>query len=238
MKRLFMVPLAVGLVTACGGASNGSGGSDNGEAGKTASQILNDAATCLRNAQSVHMKANLTSSGQQIAFDLDTQKGGNIAGTLDTGGYNLHLVSVGGQSYFNAGADFWTQVAGADVAAQLADKWVQVPSGTSGAAQITSGVTSLTNYNDFATSLSTATGQATKGSAKNTPDGRAAVTVTKSDGVLYVSTTGSPCPIYVSSTPGSSASGSGYIALTDFNGSVQVTPPPGPVHVPTPAPTS
>jgi hypothetical protein len=227
LKQLLFAASFLLVISACGSSTSGG----NGEGDKSASQIASDAQNCLRNSQSVHMKADLNRAGTHVAFNLDTLKSGDVSGTVTAAGFNLHLVVSGGQQFFNAGSDFWNQFNPA-AAVTLADKWVQVPADSTGATEITSGVSQLTNYSALADSFTTGSGgPLTKGGVANTPDGRPAVTLNNSGGQLFVSTEGQPCPIYIKSQPGNSAGGTGFIAFTNYNASVMVTPPPAAIQV-------
>jgi hypothetical protein len=233
VNGLVVMPIAAMTVVACGGSS--SSASDNGEGTKSASQTINDAVSCLRSTQSVHMKADLTQSGQHRVFDVDTGSGASIAGSFSLGGLTFQLVTIAGRSYFNADQGFWAQFGGAAAASRYSGTWVAIPPGTA-ADQLTSGVTLITNYKSYADGLARSTSSSfTKNSNATTPDGRQAVSLTAADGSLYVSKSGSACPIYLTIA---STGTTGYIAFSHFNSTGSITPPPNAIELITPPATT
>ena len=233
MKCLGVVPIAAAAVVGCG--ASGSSASDNGEGAKSATQTISDAVSCLRSAQSVHIKGDLTQSGQRLFFDGDTGSGATIAGNFMLGGLTFRLVTVGGRSYLDGDQGFWTQLAGAPAAGRYAGKWVAIPSG-SAANQITAGVTQITDYKAYAASLANnANASFTKNANTVTPDGRLAVSLMSTDGTVYISRTGSACPIYVTIV---STGTTGYIAFSHFNSAGGITPPPNAIEIATPPATT
>ena len=94
---------------------------------RTGPQVATAAADALEKAGSAHVTGTVGSGAEAQSVDLQLQ-GEDVSGTINLGGQEVQLLSVGGVTYFQAGADFWTgSGAPAEAAAQLAGKWVIVP---------------------------------------------------------------------------------------------------------------
>ena len=184
LRRITILFVTVVCVAACGG------GGDNGESGKAANTIASDALSCLRNAKSMHISADINAgsgsgTSQHLTLNGDTTTT-SVSGEVASNGTNFNIVSVNGQLYVNAPSSFWTQFASADTAATYAGKWVQLSKDLPGITEGLSAVTTFTNYRALADSLTKDVKSYTKGNTGNTPDDRPAVAVD-------VATTMSPC---------------------------------------------
>jgi hypothetical protein len=207
----------VGLAVAACGASSG-----NGEAAKSASQILTDAATCLRHARSVQIEGTATSSGQTVAFNETVASTGAGSGYFSVAGAQIQVVAASGRLYINADAALWEVIgATATESSALANKWVTAP------ASLASQLQSVAGFSQLATYLSSAAGHISNAGNAVTPDGRQSVRLNAGGNAVYVSASGPACPLYLH--VGVNTASPADIALSNFNANVAVTPPPNPV---------
>ena len=207
----------VGFAVASCGASSG-----NGEAEKSASQILTDAAMCLRHATSVQIVGTATSSGQAAAFNETVASTGGGSGYFSVAGVQIQFVAVSGQLYLNADAAFWEAIgATATESSALGDKW-----GTA-SASLASQLQSVAGFSRLATYLASVSGRVSNAGNAVTPDGRQSVKLNAGGNAVYVSASGPACPLYLH--VGVNTASPADIALSNFNASVAVTPPPNPV---------
>ena len=94
---------------------------------RTGPQVAVAAADALEEAGSAHVSGTVGTGAEAETVDLQLQ-GEDVSGTIDLGGMQVQLLTVGGVSYFQAAADFWVNSgAPAEAAAELAGKWVVVP---------------------------------------------------------------------------------------------------------------
>ena len=94
---------------------------------RTGPQVAADAADALEQAGSVHVSGTVGTGADAQSVDLQLQ-GEDVSGTIDLGGQQVELLTVGGVTYFKAAADFWAgSGAPAESAAELAGQWVVVP---------------------------------------------------------------------------------------------------------------
>jgi len=209
-------------LTACGSSSGASAtptaspsptGTPNGVQNLSADQILKRTKAAVGAATSVHATGNLPSSGAAITLDMQLASNGDAQGSLTNNGQSVQLVSTGGTVYLSADLSFWTAQAPA-VAAQLAGKWVAVPTGAKSFGNVT-------DYTSFLGQLLTPQGTITKGD-QTTVDGMPAITLvdSKNQGQLLVALQGDPLPLKVIGGDGSE------LALTDWNADFTVTAPP------------
>src|SRR3954464_3536028 len=85
--------LAAALLAGCGGG--GGGGNDNGVADKTADEIVADATTAAKNADSVYVHGSGTNEGQELAIDLHLVADEGGAGHVSVSGLNFDIVRIG-----------------------------------------------------------------------------------------------------------------------------------------------
>jgi hypothetical protein len=134
--------LAALLLAGCGGDDAGSG-SDSGsgtaasssssssssapEDERTGTEVAAAAADALEEAGAAHVTGTIGTGADAQGVDLQLQ-GDDATGTITLGGQTVQLITVGGASYFQAGAEFWVGSGVPQVAAdQLAGQWVVVP---------------------------------------------------------------------------------------------------------------
>jgi hypothetical protein len=190
MKRLLpLLLLATVLLAGCGGG--GGGGNDNGVADKTADEIVADATTAAKNADTVYIHGSGTNEGQELAIDLHLVADEGGAGHLTVGGLSFDIVRIGDTAYFKGDESFWKQFGG-DAAAQLfKDKWVQAPATGDFAS-----LAQLTDPGELFDGILGSHGTLEKGD-KTDVDGTPAITVedTEQNGTLYVATEDEPYPL-------------------------------------------
>jgi hypothetical protein len=129
--------LAALLLAGCGGsddapaaaASSSAAPSSSAAASsesRTGTEVATAAADALEGAGSAHVAGTIGTDGAQT-IDLQLQ-GADVLGSVTMDGQTIQLLTVGGVSYLQAGADFWTgSGVPADAAGQLDGQWVIVP---------------------------------------------------------------------------------------------------------------
>lgn len=136
-----------GLVTvaasACGGATTTSGTATNGLETKSAAEVLQDAATALNGAKSVH--AVLTNANGDHA-DVRIQ-GGSSTGTLTQAGGHAEITIIGNDSYIKADQPGLKAI-GAPPAVQQHDagRWLKAPTHDVTGFSLASLASQLTRY--------------------------------------------------------------------------------------------
>jgi hypothetical protein len=94
---------------------------------RTGPRVAADAAFALQQAGVVTVRGTLTIDGRPVHVDAHLQ-GEDAAATVSFGTGRLQLVRVGGATYGQGSAGFWTTAgASADVGAGLAGRWVLLP---------------------------------------------------------------------------------------------------------------
>jgi len=221
--------VAVLLIAGCGGG----GASDNGVAGKSAQDILNDAATALSSAQSVHLAgiapattaSAATGNTGAVNIDVKLSRTGDADGTIKVQGANVRIIVVKGAIYLKS-KQLFEQVGGAQAAALLDDNWVKLSVTAPGASQITSGIGQLTDFTKLADNLRHPTGTVSKG-GQATINGQSAIAVSDSQSTLYVATTGKAYPLQVQSKSDSSQK----LNFTEYDQNLSVTAPGGALDI-------
>ena len=127
MKRSSLATYAIAITTAVTLAGCGSSFAD-----ESATDIVKQSSTDMGKLKSMHIAADITSSGQAITLDLSLDTDGNCTGEVGVGGGKAQVVSVDGDSWFKADEAFYQENAGdqADAVLELVgDKWVADPQG-------------------------------------------------------------------------------------------------------------
>ena len=193
------------LIAGCGSGDSqvgGGGAGDNGVAAKSAEEILAEASTALKAAQSVHLKGTLKEDDRAVSVDLrlgrDAAQGSIVYGP----DASVELIKTGGKLYQSA-----STIAGPQ-------PWEIVPASE----QDSTGA--LLDLGRIADDMLEADGTLNKG-ATTTVAGQPAIAVQDTDSVLYVATTGTPYPLRVAG----SASEDSALDFLDYNTPVAVTPP-------------
>ena len=129
--------LATLLLAGCGGddsdeaaGSSSSAGASSAESSaseQTGPEVAAAAADALEEAGAVRVAGTMGSGTEAQTIDLFLQ-GEDVTGSITVSGQIVQLLTVGGMSYLQAGADFWTSAGvPADAVGQVADMWVVVP---------------------------------------------------------------------------------------------------------------
>ncbi|MFQ1002215.1 hypothetical protein [Modestobacter sp. SSW1-42] len=114
-------------VAAASGSSTASSSAAPTSESRTGAQVAAAAADALEAAGSVHVSGTTGTGAEQQTLDLQLQ-GADVSGTITAGGQTVQLLTVGGTSWFQGGADFWAGFgAPAEQAGELAGRWVVVP---------------------------------------------------------------------------------------------------------------
>ena len=201
-----------------GGDTAGSG--DLAEAGPNGiedlepDEILDRVNEAIDGATSVHLVGEQSQAGAAIEVDLQMSADGSATGTITNAGTTIELIVVDGVTYFSAGEEFWSGQVGPELAAQVGDKFVEVPADDESFGD-------FGNFDAFFSDLLKAEGDVTKGD-ESTVDSIPALILIDSDddGELYISMQGEPLPLKVSSQQDESE-----LLLTDWNEEVVVEAP-------------
>ena len=129
--------LAALLLAGCGGGDEAPAAASSSSApsssaapsseSRTGAEVASAAADALEQAGSAHAAGSIGTGAEAQSIDLQLQ-GEDVVGTLTMGGQTIQLLTVGGASYLQAGADFWTgSGVPAEAAGQLDGQWVVVP---------------------------------------------------------------------------------------------------------------
>lgn len=129
MTRMGWVAAGFGmaaLLSACGGSDfTDQSGQEIADASKKAMGELD----------SVKVSGKITTDGQEVTIDVQTNDDGDCTGSIGTGGGTAELLGVDGDVWFKPDEAFWRASAG-DTADQIlsvvGDKWVVVPSSGDG----------------------------------------------------------------------------------------------------------
>jgi hypothetical protein len=176
-------------VAACGGS--GSSGSVAASS-KTASQLVSQMRTAVRDASSVHLDGQVTSGGRPLGLDLGVRRTGGLAGTITRSGVPLRLIGTGTRVYVQATPGFLHELrASAAVCAVMCGKYVQMNGSQARSLNHSLSMGSLTGALTRATPKFTKAGTATVG-------GQPAVVLRAADGAtLDVAARGKPYPLRV-----------------------------------------
>ncbi len=127
--------LGAALLTACGG-DDGSGGDFEGQ---SADKIVERAKKDMEGLDSVRVAGSVSTGGQEIELDMQLNTDADCTGTLGFGGGTTELLGTGGSVWMKPDEAFWTSFAGDNaeqVMSLVADKWVVVPDGEDGFAEL------------------------------------------------------------------------------------------------------
>jgi hypothetical protein len=222
--------LAVSLVlggsllplTGCGSSS--SGPASNGEAKKTGAQIEKDAAAALASSGAAHLAGTLNAADSTgpVGINFHLQSDGS-SGTLNSAGFPVNIVSVGGINYVKAPTGYWVAAkVPSAAAAKLGGRWVKVPTNSS-----FSDTSTLLSLPSFAASVSKLDPGVTINPKVTTTtlNGQQVVVVSQSDGSqVYVAATGKPYPLKIVS---SGTGTKGVATLSGFGKTVALKAPAG-----------
>ena len=220
MTRMGLVAAGFGmaaLLSACGGSDfTDQSGQEIADASKKAMGDLD----------SVKVSGKITTDGQEVTIDVQTNDDGDCTGSIGTGGGTAELLGVGGDIWFKPDEAFWRASAG-DTADQIisvvGDKWVVVP--TSG-----DGFDEFCNIDDLLDELVKSEKEdGDKYTAKDTEkvDGDEAVPVehTSEDDGTSVGYVLVDEPHYLVKIEKTDGDDNGSVTFSDFNAKVEVEAP-------------
>ena len=221
MKHTLRLPVA-GMacalaLAACGGSSSSSTGAGTNSDPAT---LMSGATNSLKNAKSVHMKANLNSGGRTIGIDADVV-GPDFGGDMSSNGTSFHVTSTGGMFYITNAASFLQANVPAAVALvpDNGNGCLSFNSSTPGIGQAIGGIAQLTNLSGLSSGLPAA-GSVTAG-GDTTVNGVSGTVLKASDGSTVVVSKDSP-PVLLELK-----SSQGSIDFTNYNSASSVTAPTG-----------
>jgi len=134
MTRMGLAVASIGMaaaLTACGG-----GGDDFTD--QSGQKIADASKKAMGGLDAVKVSGTVTSEGQEVTIDVQTNDKGDCTGSIGVGGGTAELLGTGGDIWFKPDEAFWKASAGdsADqILAIVGDKWVVVPSGDDGFSQ-------------------------------------------------------------------------------------------------------
>jgi hypothetical protein len=117
------------VISGCGGSAPASS-SISGAPGEPASAALvSTMQASVRQASSVHISGNLTSSGAPVSVNLGVHRNGDVSGTVSQNGAPFQVIGVAGTIYIKATQQFLKQVnAPANACAVVCGKWLKLTS--------------------------------------------------------------------------------------------------------------
>ncbi|MDF1605305.1 hypothetical protein [Nocardioides sp. YIM 152315] len=130
--------LGAAVLTGCGGGDDGDGGGGDFE-GQSADKIVEQAKKDMDGLKAVRVAGSVTTDGQEIELDMQLNTDADCTGTIGFGGGTTELLGTGGSVWMKPDETFWKAFAGdsADqVITVVGDKWVVVPAGEDGFAEL------------------------------------------------------------------------------------------------------
>lgn len=143
-KPVFATAAGVALLfgsVACGSDSESPEGQGQEEQGQeeqgqeasgfvdsSANEIMGEAQTAMKEAESLRFSGNLTTDGTEIEMDVAVATSGDCAGTVTLNGGTAEVLRVDEASWMRGDEAFWTAAAGpqgAAVAKAVGEKWVK-----------------------------------------------------------------------------------------------------------------
>jgi hypothetical protein len=206
------------VISACGGSGSMSGSVSAPPREPSSAALLTAMQASVRQASSVHVTGNLTSSGTPISVDLDLHRNGDVSGTVSQNAAPFQVVGLDNLTYIKATAAFLQEVkAPASACAVVCGKWLQLT--TAEAGQLTGDL----SMNSLTAPLTSGQVPALTEAGKATVNGQSAWVLRASDGSkLDVSTTNQHYPI-AASTGGSTHE---VVTYSQWNGAPQPVAPP------------
>lgn len=205
---------ALALVSACGGG--------NGVAELEASTILDKAVTAAKEAQTTHVKGQLTRGSQSFALDLRLADKG-ATGTLAVEGNTMNLRRLGQKMYLKADRTFYaSQGAPVEARKQLAGKWLQLRTGRSGFGPLAAFTKPDQLFSQFLNTGDSVT-KGNRTEVRGTP--AIELNLSKKRGAMLVALEGKPYPLQIRS--GAKSPSEGTLNFVDYNRPLELkTPPP------------
>ena len=133
MTRIGLAVAGIGIaaaLTACGGDSDSEDFTD-----QSGAKIADASKKAMGDLDAVKVSGTVTTSGEDVTIDVQTNDKGDCTGSIGTGGGKAELLGSGGDIWFRPDEAFWRASAG-DAADQIqtavGDKWVVVPTNGDG----------------------------------------------------------------------------------------------------------
>lgn len=117
------------VLAACGGSAGGgtaSGGGGSPLASRSASAIVSQMKSAVRDASSMHMDGRLTDSGKPVGLNMSLLRDGGLAGIITQENVPLSLIGADGKIYVRATRAFLAELHAEAVCSLMCGKWVQM----------------------------------------------------------------------------------------------------------------
>jgi hypothetical protein len=229
------LPFAVVLGTttlvalaACG--TNSSSGTAAAATTTTAAPaaVMNQVKTAINGASAVHIKGNVTDSGNTVSLDLQLNKDGSASGTLGEGGMNIPIIATKTADYLQFTTDLMKSsgVTATSAAGKLMlNKWVPSTSPLMAGSDMVSSIKPLLDYTSFISTLaSQIAGDNAKVGRTTSVNGTPVRLYTLTDGTVAAIATATPH--YLMRLVPAASQGGGQLDFTNWNLPVAVTAPP------------
>jgi len=186
------------VIAGCGGGGSTAGSASAPPKEPSSTALLTAMQSSVRQASSVHVAGNLSSSGTPISVDLDLHRNGDVSGTVSQNAAPFQVVGLGNLTYIKATRAFLQEVkAPTSACAVVCGKWLQLT--TAEAGQLTGDL----SMSSLTAPLTSGKVPALTEAGRVTVNGQSAWVLRASDGSkLDVSTTSQHYPL-AASTGGS-----------------------------------
>ena len=117
-------------LTACGSSAAGTTAAPKASAKKpvpSVGDLYTKARESAKAAKSVHLKGQMTESGESMKIDLAGIRGGDTVGTVSMKDGTFEIRRVGSTVYMKSTADYWKKNAGAEAAEMIGNKYLKLP---------------------------------------------------------------------------------------------------------------
>ncbi len=186
----------------------------------SASQIVSAMEATVRGARSVTVRGRLVQGLSGESFDITTLADGDLSGTLDEKGVTLHVVSVQGIAYVDAGADFWVASGvPSAIAGAVGGHWITLTK------QESTSLTSGLGLSELAKGIASGTSGFGKGAIGDVGGSPALGIETGKGGTIWVPLSGPLYPLEATGLIGSSTRGT--LSFTGWNAAAEPKPPAG-----------
>jgi hypothetical protein len=212
------VLLGLVALALCGAACGGSNG--NGVASQSPDQAVQTALAAFRSAKSVTVSGDIGTGTTSTTNTIDGVifDNGDFDGTIGVNGTSAKLIKIDATDYLEGAETFWQgNGASGATAAELADKWIEIPDSQMGLGNQLSIPTLASQFTNHGTLSAGTTG---------TVEGQAAVSIVSSKGgTLWIATTGTAYPLELETAK------QGAIFFSNYDASTAPTAPAGAVPV-------
>ncbi|MCA0145696.1 hypothetical protein [Blastococcus sp. LR1] len=230
MRRLALAGAAALLLAGCSGSDESGSDSASGASGSElsrmeAAEVVDASFTALEESGAAHVVGSIDENGAVQELDLQLE-GDDVAGSITMDGVSVELISVGGQAYVQAPADFWASFGmPAEFAGQLEGQWVLMPAEAAGS------FASLT-LSGLVAELRASGGDTVKGEVTTDElDGEKVVVVTQENGSTFTTRDDdeNPYPLVIEEQGDAPA----MVEFSDFGEPAGIAAPPNPVDLTT-----